>query len=339
MFCDLLTQGRNTGFGIVRFCSRCHTAMLSVRCVATFSRVNEQVPTIDKKSQRSLWAFRLLWLVLPFTTGPIFGEALDPTQRPFQLGVTLLLWGVWAVVLVLSMVPRTQTLTVLRIISFAGFAGLIWATIDSGDSVSVALIPLAIATMAFAAFTTISGDLGDAFVDGSSYGDETRFLLSTPGALMLGPIQLVWLVIVAGAVVGPLLLLAQQYVIGVVALIIGWALVFFAVPIVHRLSNRWLVFVPAGVVVHDKTALREPQLFRKETVAAFGPAPVGCELEDLSLGGLGLALRAELKESSKISGNSRDDSVELTDIDGFIVSPNRPGAVIAEAKRRGFDIG
>ena len=287
-----------------------------------------------------LWIFRALWLILPFSTGPAFSAALDDTSDGFRITVTIGLWVLWGAMLVASMVPRTQTLTALRLIAPAAFVATIWAVLDAGDDLDPAwLVALAIVTSGLAAISALRASVADAFVDGSSYGDETRFLLRTPGALLLGPIQLVWLVIVAAAVAGPLLLAAQQWILGVVLLVAGWAVVYKAVPILDRLSNRWLVFVPAGVVVHDKTALREPQLFRKESIAAFGPAPADTELEDLSLGGTGLALRAELKEPSKVIRNNREETIELTDVDGWVVSPNRPGAVVAEAKDRGFTIG
>ncbi len=302
--------------------------MLSLSSVATFTAVK----------QIELWLFRALWLILPFTAGPLFADALDNTERPFQLGVSLALWGAWAAMLIGSMVPRTQTLTLLRVMVPLAFVAAIRASF-AADSTTAIVIGLIGAGAA--AVIGLSGAVGDAFADGSSYGDERRFLLRTPGPLMVGPIQLVWLAIAAGATIGPLFLLAQQWIIGGIALVLGWALAYFAVPVLHRLSDRWLVFVPRGIVVHDKTALREPQLFQTDTVAAFGPAPKDTDLEDLSLNGLGLALRAELKEPTKIILNAQErdtEEVNLTEIDGFIVSPNRPGQVIAEANERGFEI-
>ena len=99
------------------------------------------------------------------------------------------------------------------------------------------------------------------------------------------------------------------------------------------------MFVPAGLVVHDKTALREPQLFSKTDIARFGAAPADTTLEDLSLDALGLALRVELTGRSKVLLNGRNATIEPTDIDGFIVMPNRPGAVLREAAERGLTIG
>ena len=290
--------------------------------------------------QTELWIFRAVWLILPFAAGPLLSRALEDSGRPLQLGGTIGLWAIWAVILIASMVPRTETLTAVRIVAPASLlaVGLAVISLLDLDTVDFSLT-LAIVSTGAASLLAFRPAVSDAFVDGSSYGDERRFLLKTPGALMAGPIQLVWVTITLGATAGPILLLAERWISGGVALVIGWVLAYGAVPLLHRLSNRWLVFVPAGMVVHDKTALREPQLFRRESITALGPAPVDTTYEDLTLNSPGLALRAELIEPSKIILNQRGEDVELTDIGGFLVSPNRPGKVIAEAKERGFPIG
>lgn len=335
MSCDLLAQlGNSFRRGIVLrwVWVWCHTAMLSVGCVGTFE-------AMFGASSRELWIFRVIWLVLPFVAGPLFSAALDDNEVLFQRGVSILLWAAWAGVLVALMVPRTETLTVIRIVPFAGGAAAVWAAFDARSDAGGTTIAVGLIATAVAAAMSLRPPVTDAFADGSSYGDERRFLLSTPGPLLLGPLALVWLAIVGGALAGPLLLLSERWIIGAIALVAGWTLTWFAVPILHRLSNRWLVFVPAGMVVHDKTALREPQLFRFEDVAAFGPAPVDTQEQDLTLDALGLALRASLKEESKIIRNVRGTSIDLTEITGFLVSPNRPGAVVEEARERGYPIG
>jgi len=146
-------------------------------------------------------------------------------------------------------------------------------------------------------------------------------------------------VVVAGAVAGPMLLLAKWWVLGAILLVLGWPLTWFGAQAINRLSTRWLVFVPAGLVVHDKTALREPQLFRMEDIAAFGPAPIGSEEEDLTMAAPGLVLRIALNGESKIIKNTRDDKIELTEVTGLLVTPNRPGAVLEEATGRGVTVG
>lgn len=305
--------------------------MLSVGCVATFESVLG--PTSIE-----LWMLRILWLCLPFVAGPLFSSALEDTDSMFRNGVSILLWVVWGALLIALMVPRTQTLTALRIVPFAGVVGAIWSAIDAGGDASTLVAVGGLVSTAIAAVFALRPPITDSFVDGSSYGDERRFLLGTPGPLLLGPLAIVWLCIAGGAIAGPLLLLTERWILGGIALIAGWTLTWFAVPILHRLSNRWLVFVPAGIVVHDKTALREPQLFRVEDIDAFGPAPADCDEEDLSLQSLGLALRVRLKGQSQIIRNGRGASIDLTPITGFIVSPNRPGAVVDEARKRNYPI-
>lgn len=286
-----------------------------------------------------LWLLRALWLILPFTVGPAFAAALDESERPFRVGTTVGLWVLWAAMLAVLMVPRAETLTVQRIVVPAMAMLFVWATIDAGTELD--RVPATGGAISAAATLAMSmrSSVADKFVDGSSYGDETRFLLRTPGALVVGPLIVVWAIVVVGALAGPLLLLSQRWIVGAIVLVLGWPLAWFAMRAVHRLSQRWLVFVPAGVVVHDKTALREPQLFGKRDIALLGAAPIDAQEEDLSLNALGLALRVRLNGPSKIIRNSRQLSVDLTDIDGFIVTPIRPGAVIAEAHERGFAIG
>lgn len=331
--CDLLTQlGNSVCRGIVFCWVSCHTAMLSVRCVATFE-------SVFGPSSRELWIFRVVWLVLPFVCGPLFAAALEDTAELFERGAAILLWISWAALLIALMVPRTETLTAIRIVPFAGAAAAIWAALDARNDANATTVAVGLVATGVAAAMSLRPPVTDAFADGSSYGDERRFLLSTPGPLLLGPLALVWVAIVVGAATGPLLLLAERWIIGALTLIAGWALVWFAVPIMHRLSNRWLVFVPAGMVVHDKTALREPQLFRVEDIELLGPAPLDSEEQDLTLDALGLALRVSLKEESKIIRNARGQSIDLTEITGFLVSPNRPGAVVEEARLRGYPIG
>lgn len=309
--------------------SVCHTAMLSVGCVATFGAMNDW----------ELWLLRAVWLLLPFTAGPAFAEALSDTERSFRIGTSVALWVVWAAMMIALMVPRTETLTAMRLVVPASLIAFVWAAVDAGGSLSTTEATIGAVSVAIVFALSLRASVSDVFVDGSSYGDESRFLLRTPGPLLLGPIFVVWALAVGGVVTGPMLLIGQNWVLGGVATVIGAPLAVWSITALHRLSRRWLVFVPAGLVVHDKTALREPQLFSKNDIARFGAAPADTTLEDLSLDALGLALRVELTGASKVMRNGRDPTIGLTDIDGFIVMPNRPGAVLSEAAERGLTIG
>ncbi|MGI9606935.1 MAG: hypothetical protein ACR2P0_12420 [Acidimicrobiales bacterium] len=287
---------------------------------------------------REVWALRAVWLVMPFTAGRAFEEALADTRRLFQQGTSMALWLLWALMLVVLMVPRATTLTAVRIVIPAAFAATLWAVVTAEDGGTGESL-LALAVAAVASMLALRAPVGDTFVDGSSYGDETRFLLGTPGALLTGPIFAVWAFIVVAAVAGPLLVLDREWVFGGIITAFGLPLAALLVPTIHRLSYRWLVFVPAGLVVHDKTALAQPQLFRVADIDALGPAPADTDLADLSLDSVGLALRVSLRSQSKIDRKTGRATSELTDIEGFVVSPNRPGAVVAHAQTRSYPVG
>ena len=284
-----------------------------------------------------LWLLRLMWLIMPFAAGPVFSAGLDESRRRFQVGAWIGLWVIWALLLIALMVPRVESLTALRVVVPAALVALVIVALRADEVGAGQLVAVGVVTAAASAIA-MRATIADRFVDGSSHGAERRFLLRTPGPLIVGPLALVWVAVVVGAVGGPLLLLDGRWTLGAPATVVGWAAAWIGIRAIHRLSTRWLVFVPAGVVVHDKTALREPQLFPSEDVAAFGPAPIDTMEEDLSLNAPGLALRVALKEPSKIVRNSRTNTVELTDITGFVVTPNRPGAVIDEARARNFPI-
>jgi len=216
------------------------------------------------------WPLRVTWALLPLVLGPLLADALDPHDTLFRRGVSIALWVLWALTLVATAVPRPITLTLIRIVVPASCAAALWAALAHGAhaSAAVGLVGALVATVCALLPTT-----GDAFADGASYGDERRFLLRPPGAYLLGPIELAWAIVVAGVAAGPLLILARQWIAGVVVTIVGLVAAKRAWRSLHALSNRWLVFVPAGVVLHDALALAEPVLFARANVVSFGPAP------------------------------------------------------------------
>jgi hypothetical protein len=280
-----------------------------------------------------LLPLRLLWATLPLTLGPLLADGLDPRRSAFRSAVSSVAWAVWAVTLVATLVPRTVTLTVVRIVVPATVPAAVWAALAADDpgtaTTIIGLVAAVVSTIA--AFVAPAGE---AFVDGSSYGDERRMPLRPPGLLLLGPLELAWAVAVAGATAGPLLLADQQWVPGAVVTIVGFGLAHFAVKALHRLSRRWLVFVPAGFVVHDHLALAEPVLFPRTMVASAGIARQGTTATDLTMGALGVAVEARLTEATSIVPTRRDRTNEAVDIDSFLVAPSRPGAALVEAKRR-----
>ena len=167
-----------------------------------------------------LWLLRGLWLVMPFAAGPVFGAALEDSARSFRTGVSIGLWVCWALLLIALMVPRVETLTALRIVAPAALVVLVIAALSAEDLGAVQAVAGGVVT-ATAVTLALRATIGDQFVDGSSYGAERRFLLRTPGPLIVGPIFLVWAIVVVAAVGGLLLLLAKRWILGVPAIVVG----------------------------------------------------------------------------------------------------------------------
>ncbi len=264
--------------------------------------------------------------------GPALGDALDDTSRPVQLVASVGLWAGWAAVLVATLVPTTVSLTALRVAAPATVVVALAAAVATGPSASGVVGLVGALVAALAAFWP---GTGEAFVAGSSYGAERRMPLRVPGPLLAGPLVLAWVVAAAGVAAGPLLLAAERWLAGAVALAVGLPAAIVALRSMHTLARRWLVFVPNGVVVHDPLALAEPVLLRRTEVRSFAPAPADTGALDLTRGALGLALEVRLEPPvSLVLARGRPGTTEVATTKALLVSPTRPGAVLAEARRR-----
>jgi len=289
------------------------------------------------------WAFAVVWVTLPFTAGPALADTLDPRSPMFRTVVSVALWVVWGATLLAALVPRTVTLTAIRIVAPASVAAVIWGaavTPSAGPADLVAIVVTAVATAVALLPTT-----GDEYVNGSSYGDERRFPLRAPLALLLGPIELAWAVVVVGVVGGPLLLAAQVWAVGALALLLGWPLAWWVVRSLHTLSRRWLVFTPAGLVLHDQLVVVEAMLVVRRQLASIAPALADTTARDLTLASPGLVLEIRMTEPLAISPTparrvrGEQPGVVSTDVDAVLVTPTRPGVVLTEATRRRLPVG
>ena len=222
-----------------------------------------------------------VWVVQPFTSGTVIGEALSVTADPFRSLVSAGAWALWLVVLLALAFPHPVSLTVARIGAVGGVMASVWAAVEAPSSTGSGLVTIGVLASA-AAFVTINlPGLGDRFVDGVSYGDEQRFLLRAPGPALFTLIGPAAMIVVLGASVGPLLLADQQWIAGAIATVVGFAIAVVPFMALHRLTSRFLVFVPNGLVVHDRTQLREPVLFVTREIA-LGPAPADTIARDIT---------------------------------------------------------
>jgi hypothetical protein len=273
----------------------------------------------------AVWLFRLSWAALVFTTGPAIGDALSDHSRAVQYVGTIGAWVAWGVVLLVSLVPTTVSLTVLRTITPASIAvGVIaWSR---GASVAAGITAVALGVVA--TLLGFSGDIGETFAQGSAYGHERRLPLRPPGPLLFA-LPPMWGALIACALVGPLALAARSWALGAV---LSAAAVALAVPLskrFHRLSKRWLVLVPAGVVLHDHFLLAETNMMAKGTVASAGLALVGTEAANFTGNALGPVVEVRLSELTTfvLAAPPRGQTKALH-VQSFLISPTRPGRAL-----------
>ncbi|MCX7620806.1 MAG: hypothetical protein N2037_08205 [Acidimicrobiales bacterium] len=290
------------------------------------------------------WIVVALWMMLPLIAGPAFADALHDRGRLAQQIDSVGLWLVWVCTLVALLVPSTVSLTLIRVVTPAAAAATAVAA-ASGQLDAIDLAGLAGALAA--AVLGLSSPVAHVFVNGSAYGDERRFLLRPPGALLLGPIQAAWCILVTAAVSGPVLLGERAWALGAVATGIGWPVTFILTRAFHGLSRRWFVFVPAGVVVHDYSSLTESVMAQRRQIDRIAPAAPGTTpdgLLDLSGGAPGIAIDLWFNEHLPVSRRpprrpGTGAVVESTSAAGVRITPALPGLLLDEARRRRLPTG
>ena len=284
-----------------------------------------------------MWAARAIWVLLPLAIGPAVAGALDGRSGLVRAVAMALLWLGWGAVFVGLLLPTTTSLTVVRTtVPLALVVAVVaWCT---GASWPRGL--LAVTGAVLALLVTFSAELGRRFAQGTAYGDESRFLLRPPVALLL-PVGLAWSLLAGAAVAGPLLVGAKVWVVGTIVtlLAIGGGLVLG--PRFHALSRRWLVLVPAGLVVHDVVVLAETVMVGRAAVAGLALALDGTEAADVSGPAAGAAIELRLNSLIDVvlSATRTDPGGRKLHARAVLVRPSRPGGALADAARRGYPVG
>jgi hypothetical protein len=279
-----------------------------------------------------VWALRVVWATLPVTAGPALSEALNG-HREVRSVASVAMWAVWAGVVVATLVAHPVSLTVVRITAPAAVAAALAAAVEghaSGVAASLALV----ATSA-AAVVTFIPNIAVAYVNGPAYPNERRYPLAPPGPLLLGPLELAWLLMAGLPSVAVLALADHRWIAGTIAAVLSVAAVPVLGRAMHTLSRRWVVFVPAGLVLCDPLNLLDPVLFPRAVVERLGPAPAGSDSLDLTQRAAGLALELVLTEKVpmvRVKPGRR--SGEAGTSARLLFTPTRPGAVLADAARR-----
>jgi len=276
-----------------------------------------------------VWALRAVWLVQPVTLGPALADGFHDLDGHTFLSASA--WVLWGLGLLATLVPRPVTLTTIRIGGPAAAALSVWTATTVDDT---ALVAVALGGAFVLGVLSHWPAVADTYVDGSSYGDEKRFLLRAPGPVVLALGPLAWALTVAGVVVGPLLLASGDSAVGSAACVAGLPIAAASARALHHLHRRWIVLVPAGFVLHDHLALADPTLLPRDALTSVGPASADTDAHDLTQAARGMALEVRCREPHDLRPASRDGSAEVVVTEAILCAPARPDAVLAEAKRR-----
>ena len=219
------------------------------------------------------WAVRGLWALLPFTVWPAIGAALRHQPSAVRTTAVVGAWALWGVVLVAALVRVPVGLTTLRCAAPAVLAAAV-AVVFTGDPSAAAMV-VAVGWSAVLTAVVFLPSTAIVWVNGPAYPNERRFPLVAPGPLLLGPIEVAWALLVGLPSAAALLLADRHWVLGGVLAVAAVPAVVVLGRALHGLSRRWLVFVPAGIVVHDRASLADPVLFQRPLIASLAPAPGG----------------------------------------------------------------
>lgn len=275
----------------------------------------------------SLWAARLGLVVSAALVGLALSSAADGHRTGALLPTQVVWWGAVAAMVVALIVPGALGLTVVRMAAPLGVVGAAGSLVAGAD-VGLGVGALAIALVAAA--VVMSAEFGEAMVQGAAYGDEHRFPLRTPAAYYLPLVAswVVWCGVLAGTVVA---LGLRSWVLGAISTVAAAFLGWFIGRRVQRFSRRWLVVVPAGVVIHDHVVLAETLMVPKGNLRRCGLAYADTEALDLSgpAGGHLLEITVTEMEKPILAPTRAEPKGKAFHAAAFLVAPSRPGRALA----------
>lgn len=274
-----------------------------------------------------LWGPRLAWLAVGAAGMWSLHAALDGRSNAAQWAVPAGAWLAWGVGLVALAVPSVLGLTVVRMIAAltAAVAMVSWVSgAGVGPGLAFTLCAVIFATL------VVDARFGQQCVQASAYGDELRFVLRPPLAFVV-PIALTTALWVAAVVAAPLLLGARQWAVGSAVTVLAIALTWLTLTRLHVLSRRWLVIVPAGIVVHDHVVLAETLMIQRRDVVQIDLALAGTEAADLTGPCAGHVVEIVLRAmtTATLAPTKSAPRGTALHLRSFLVAPTRPGAFLS----------
>lgn len=289
----------------------------------------------------AVWAARLSWLAVAVLGGRAVGAAVSDHDGSAPTVLTVAAWVGWAAGALALAIPATATLTAARVVVPGALAVAVASAIGGAELVAILMLaaPALLATVLVG-----SAEVGRTWAQASAYGDEQRFPLRPPLGYVLAA-TLAWIVWVVAVLVGAVAASDARWAVAVPALVVATLGLLVLPRRWHQLSRRWLVSVPAGLVVHDPVVLGETLMVSRRQLSAIvpvGPADrAGHPAADLSGPSPGVGLAVTLTESVTALFSPRPGLPEgrAIHLSAFLVTPSRPGAVLHDAARRRFPVG
>lgn len=289
-----------------------------------------------RRGDGSLWGVRAAWVVTGAGAWSLIDslDDIDPTDRWILAVAAGLMW--LAAVVAIGIVS-TAGLTTAR--------ALIPLSVPTAVALALAA-PVSVATFAvvigavISTAITLSAGFGAASVQASAYGDEVRCLLRPPVGYLAAALVAagIWTVLVVGAGVA---LGAGRRGIALGLAVAAVAVVTLAWPRWHRLSRRWLVLVPAGLVVHDPVVLADTIMLRRSTISGISLATTDTVAIDLSGPSAGhlVEVRAIEPQPMALAPARRGLAPRTCEATAFLVAPTRPGYALARCRDRRLPVG
>lgn len=283
-----------------------------------------------------LWTLRAATVATAVLVGLAISAAGDGRAAGAAVPAAVMWWVVVAALVVSLVVPGALGLTAVRMCGPLGVVAA-GAALVAGTDGAVGAVALAAALLTAA--VAFAAETGEAMVQGAAYGEERRLPLHMPAAFVL-PVALSWLVWCALVVAAALLLGAHAWVAGGVDAALAVASGYALFQRLQRFSRRWLVVVPAGLVVHDHVVLAETMMVPTANVRRCCLAMADTKAADLTGPAGGHALEVTVGEmvTPLFAATRAEPKRRAIHAAAFLIAPSRPGRALHALSDAGLPV-
>jgi len=283
------------------------------------------------------WVARLAWLLVAVIGGTAIDAAVDERSSGVRWVAAVGGWTIFTLVALALVIPAVRSLTAARVLAPLSL-GAVAATIVGGAGAADVLLLAIPAVIATAAIFT--ADVGRWMVQASAYGGEERLPLRPPVAVGAAA-ALAWVIWAAALLVGPLALGAANLALGIPLTVVALAITGAVGPRWHRLSRRWFVLVPAGVVLHDPVVMADTVMIPTAKVANIALARADTEAADLTGPASGYAVEVRSLDTitAVFAFTPKEPNGRAIHLTGFLIAPTRPGELLRLASERRLPVG